>query len=212
MNLHDPQRTLRLGPPPAEARGALILIHGRGGAAADMARLAAALDVTGVTCLLPSATGNTWYPRRFLAPPAENEPFLGSALAVVGEAVERARAAGVPGDRIGLVGFSQGACLALEFAARSPGSWGFVAGLSGACIGPLDTPRPRMDFRGAAVLLACAEEDEHIPLPHVVATADAFERSNARVTRRIVPGSEHRVRAEDLAWIDRQVSAWPTGR
>jgi predicted esterase len=212
MKIHDPARTLLLGPALAGARGALVLVHGRGGSSHDMARLASVLATDGVSCLVPSATGNTWYPRRFLAPPVENEPHLGSALAVIGEAVDRARAAGIPPERIGLAGFSQGACLALEYAGRNPGGWGFVAGLSGARVGPLGTDWPGADFCGAPVLLACAEADDHIPLPHVEATAAAFEAGNARVTRRIVPGSEHRVRPEDLEWVNGQLEAWRTKR
>ena len=134
--LHDPTRVLVAGPPLARARAVTILLHGRGGSADDIASLATVLAIDGLTFLVPEATGHTWYPQRFLAPLAANEPWLGSALGVVATLVAQATAAGVPPDRIAIAGFSQGACLALEFVARTPARYGAAIAFSGGLIGP----------------------------------------------------------------------------
>ena len=133
-SIHSTQDTLRLGAPLAQTAGALILLHGRGSSAEDIAGLARSLKGAPgpLAFLAPNATGGTWYPQRFFVPLADNEPWLSSALGVVDELIGEVRAAGIPFERIGIAGFSQGACLTLEYAARNPRRYGFVAGLSGA--------------------------------------------------------------------------------
>lgn len=205
MHLHDTAHALRFGAPLAKARGAVILVHGRGSSAADIAGLADVFPAGGLAFLAPEATGNTWYPQRFLAPPAQNEPWLSSALGVIGRLVGEAAAAGIPHERIGLVGFSQGACLVLEHAARFPRRYSFVAGLSGALVGPTDTPRTAVDLKQTPVLLACAERDAHIPREHVEHSAAAFSAFNADVTKHIFPGSAHTVFPEEIAWLRERV-------
>lgn len=208
MHLHDVSNTLRFGVPLAQARGAVILVHGRGSSADDIAGLARALPADGLAFLAPEATGNTWYPQRFLAPPEQNEPWLSSALDVVERLVAEALAAGIEPERIGLVGFSQGACLVLEHVARFPRRYGFVAGLSGALIGPTHTPRMAVDLGQMPVLLGCAERDGHIPLEHVEHSAAAFVAFNADVTKQIFPGSAHTVFPEEIAWLRDRVAGW----
>jgi len=110
--------------------------------------------------------------------------------------------------RIGLVGFSQGACLALEYACRHPRRHGLVAGLSGGLIGPLNTPRPPVGLGKTPVLVACAESDAHIPLPYVEETATAFGRAGAVVTKLIFPGSNHTVFPQEIDWLRGQLSGW----
>jgi phospholipase/carboxylesterase len=197
--------TLRIGAPLAEARGAVILIHGRGGSAEDMAGLATVLGTQEIAYLVPEAENGSWYPQRFLAPLATNEPALSHALAVVGGLVAEARAAGLAWEKIALVGFSQGACLALEYATRQPQRYGFVAGLSGALIGPLDVTRARFDLGGTPVLVACAERDAHIPLVHVEHTAAALAAQGARVTKHVFPGAAHTIFPEEIAWLRKAV-------
>jgi phospholipase/carboxylesterase len=208
---HDPSRVLRLGAPLAKARGALILVHGRGASAEDIAGLADALPTDGLAVLAPEATGRSWYPRRFLAPLAENEPWLAGALDVIDTLVAESLAAGVPAERVGLAGFSQGACLVLEYALRRPRRYGFVAGLSGAPVGPLDTPRPAVDLRGTPVLLGCAERDAHIPLEHVEHGANVLRAGRAELTTRIFPGSAHTVFPEEIAWLRERTAALTAG-
>lgn len=208
MQLHDIAHTLRFGAPLAGARGALILVHGRGSSAEDIAGLAGALPADGIAFLAPEATGNTWYPQRFLAPLRQNEPWLGSGLAVVGGLVAEALAAGVPAERVGLIGFSQGACLVLEHAARAARPYGLVAGLSGALIGPIETPREAVDLRRMPVLLGCATRDAHIPLEHVEHSAGVLTAFNADLTKIIFPGSAHTVFPEEIAWLRDRLGTW----
>jgi predicted esterase len=201
LKLHDTQGTLRFGQPLAKARGAVILVHGRGSSANDIAGLADVLKSADLAFLAPAAEGGTWYPQRFFAPLASNEPWLSSALGVIAKLAAEVQAAGLAPERMGLIGFSQGACLSLEFAARHPLRYGFIAGLSGALIGPLDTPRPPGDLRGTPVLLGCAERDPHIPLEYVGRSAEALSAMGADVTKQIFPGASHTVFAEEVEWL-----------
>jgi phospholipase/carboxylesterase len=187
----------------------MILIHGRGSSGEDIAGLADALEVDGFAFLAPSAESGAWYPERFFVPLAQNEPSLSRALGVVEQLVEEIRSAGIPDGRIGLIGFSQGACLALEHAARAGRRYGFVAGLSGGLIGPLETPRPAVNLHGTPVLLGCAEQDAHIPIEFVERSAVVFEAMGAEVTKQIFSGSAHTVFPTEIDWIQRQAAAIP---
>jgi predicted esterase len=201
--LHDPARVLVAGPPLARARAVTILLHGRGGSAEDIASLATVLAIDGLTFLVPEATGHTWYPQRFLAPLAANEPWLGSALDVVAGLVSQAGAAGVPSARIAIAGFSQGACLALEFAARTPARYGAVVAFSGALIGPADEPRPpaagRDSLDGTPVFLGCGDQDGHIPVASVESAARVLRGLGAAVDTRIYPGMGHTINQDEIA-------------
>ncbi len=211
MQLHDATHTLRLGATLAKARGAVILIHGRGSSADDIISLAKAFNSSpDLAYLAPDATNGTWYPNRFLVPPAHNEPWLSSALAVIDTLVAEALAAGIPSERIGIVGFSQGACLALEYAARHPRRYAFVAGLSGALIGPTDNLRETANLCRTPLLIACADRDAHIPLEHVEHSAAALAAFNADVTKQIFPGSTHGVFSEEVEWLRRHASTFAT--
>jgi len=201
MNLHATASTLRFGALLAQARSAILLIHGRGSSAEDIAGLSAVFHAKDIAFLAPEATNNTWYPERFLAPTDRNEPWLSSALVVIDQLVQEARDAGIPDERIGFVGFSQGACLVLEYSVRHPRRRGFIAGLSGALIGPLDTPRATVELKGTPTLLGCAERDAHIPLEHVEHSVRVLEGFGAAVTRQIFPGSAHTIFPEEVAWL-----------
>lgn len=208
MNLHDPSHTLRRGKPLEKASGVLILIHGRGAPAEDIAGLASYLPVDNLAVLAPSARQNTWYPNRFFVPLEENEPWLSSGLALIGSLVEEARAAGIPHERIGIAGFSQGGCLALEYAVRHPRRFGFVAGMSSALIGPAGIDRKKADLLETPVLLACADHDPHIPLPYVEESAGILSRSNAALTKQIFRGYDHTVFPEEIEWLAARISGW----
>jgi phospholipase/carboxylesterase len=207
MKLHGIEDTLRFGAPLGKATGALILIHGRGSSPDDIAGLADHLPAKGIAFLAPAANGGTWYPQRFLMPLEANEPWLSSALGVVGKLSAEVQAAGISPASLGLIGFSQGACLALEFAARNPGRYRLVAGLSGALIGPPDTPRAATDLLQTPVLLGCAERDPHIPVGYVERSALELSRMGADVTKLIFPGGAHSIFPEEIAWLGRHLSA-----
>lgn len=207
MHLHDTNDTLRFGAPLPQATGAVILLHGRGSSAHDIAGLAKAMKSESLAYLAPNATGGTWYPQRFLVSLTQNEPWLSSALGVLDQLVNEVHTAGIPFERIGLAGFSQGACLTLEYVARHPRRYAFAAGLSGALIGPLDTRRASVDLKRTPVLVACAESDAHIPLEFVEKSAATLEALNGDVTKQVYPGSAHTVFLDEVAWLRARVAS-----
>lgn len=190
------------------ARLALVALHGRGGTAEGILDLASQIAGPEVTCLAPRAADGAWYPRSFLSPLADNEPWLSSALETVGHLLARLDEAGFPGGRVVLMGFSQGACLLLEFAARNPRQYGGLIGLSGGLIGPPGTPRSYPGTcDGTPVLLGCSDRDPHIPKERVDETAAVFERMDARVEERIYAGMGHTVNDDEIARARRMVAA-----
>ncbi|HEY3756236.1 MAG TPA: dienelactone hydrolase family protein [Opitutaceae bacterium] len=203
--MHDVGSTLRFGAPLEQARLVLILVHGRGSNPEDMIGLAESLPTGGVHFLAPAAEGGTWYPQRFLEPTEKNEPQLSAALGVIDQLVRETREAGVLTDRIGLIGFSQGACLSLEFAARHPARFAFVAALSGGLIGPFDAPRAAFDLKGTPVLIGCADHDGHIPIEYVERSADILGRSGAKLTKQIYSGYAHTIFPNEIRWLAEQI-------
>jgi predicted esterase len=204
MKIHEGQPVLSDGAPLAEARAVVILLHGRGGSGEDMIGLGLRLAAgrPDVALLAPQALGGTWYPQRFLAPLAQNEPFLSSALGVVASTVDGLVARKFTRERILLAGFSQGACLALEFAARHPQRYGGVAGLSGALIGPPGPPRVLADsLQDTPIFLGCSDTDFHIPVESVHASAAAFRQAHADVTERIYPRMAHTVNEDEISAV-----------
>jgi len=196
---HRGRPVLAAGRPLGEADAAMILVHGRGGSAEDMLGLAAELRRPELAYLAPQAAGHTWYPFSFLAPLEQNEPGLSSGLEVLADLGAHLEQAGVPAERIVLLGFSQGACLSLEFAARNARRWGGIVALSGGLIGPPGTPRSYAgSFDGAPVFLGCSDRDPHIPKERVDESAQIFERMGATVTERIYPGLGHTVNEDEL--------------
>jgi predicted esterase len=177
----------------------VLLIHGRGGSAADIIGLADELRLDDVLFLAPQAAGNTWYPYSFLTPMDQNEPGLSSGLRGIKNLVDRLARDGFDASRIGMIGFSQGACLALEFAARNAQRYAAVVGLSGGLIGPPGTPRNYPgSFVGTPVFLGCSDVDPHIPLERVHETAGVFRAMNATVDERIYRGMGHTINEDEI--------------
>jgi predicted esterase len=196
---HGGQPVLRQGPQGPSARLAVILVHGRGGSAGDMMNLADELGADDIGWVAPEAAGHTWYPYSFLSPIERNEPGITSGLKVLGGLVEELRAAGIPTERIGVMGFSQGACLSLEFAARHAARYAAVIGLSGGLIGPPGTPREYSgSLAGAPVFLGCSDIDAHIPVERVHESAEIFRKMGAQVDERIYRGMGHTVNRDEL--------------
>ncbi len=153
----------RHGAPLGRARGVVLILHGRGASADSILDLADAFALPDLCFLAPQAPGNTWYPLPFIAPLAANEPHLSRALATTAGILEHLEVAGVPAGKIGICGFSQGACLASETAIRNPRAYGAVIGYSGGYIGPLGPQREEAaSLAGARVFLGCSDVDPHI--------------------------------------------------
>ncbi len=181
-----------------KAHAAMILAHGRGATAEDIMTIAAELKHPGFAYLAPQAAGNAWYPHPFTAPIETNEPYLSSALQVLEDLLAKVEAS-VPANRVILLGFSQGACLTLEFAARHARRHGGVVGLSGGLIGPDGTPRDYPgSFDGTPIFLGCSDVDPHIQTHRVLEAADVFKRMGAQVTARLYPGMGHTVNQDEL--------------
>ena len=199
LPLHQGQPLARAGQALDQAQAALILLHGRGATAPSILLLAEELYHPAYAYLAPQAANNTWYPYTFLAPMQQNEPWLSSALARVGELVAEVEAAGVPAERIVLGGFSQGACLASEFMARNARRYGGLLAFSGGLIGPPGTPRTYAgSLDGTPVFLGCSDVDPHIPKARVEETAAVLEALGAQVTMRLYPGMGHTINTSEI--------------
>jgi len=193
---------IRAGAPIGAARTAMILVHGRGATAEGMLALADALAMPDVAYFAPQARSGSWYPRSFMAPISENEPHLGNALKTLSDLVDGLERQGVPSERVVLAGFSQGACLALEFAARNARRYGGVVGLSGGLIGPEDTPRNYTGaLAGTPVFLGCSDVDFHIPLARVHESAEVLSRLGGNVTKKIYPGMAHTIVEDEIEHV-----------
>jgi predicted esterase len=199
---------LAAGERPERARAVVLACHGRGAGAADIIGVAGELAVPGVAFLAPEAPGRSWYPNSFLAPIPSNEPWLSSALSWIGELVSGLETMGVPADRVVLLGFSQGACLALEYAARNARRYGAVVGWSGGLIGPPGTPRDYPgSLSGTPVFLGCSDVDPHIPAERVRETAEVLRRLGGEVDMRLYPGLGHTVNEDELEAARQLVTA-----
>ena len=185
-----------------DASAAMILLHGRGASARSILGLANELAVQDVAYLAPQADQRSWYPHSFMASLDDNEPHLSSALQCLDATIAHITEAGLPKEQIMLLGFSQGACLATEYAARNAQRYGGVVGLSGGLIGPEDT-----DFAydgtldGTPVFLGCSDQDPYIPLERVEETAAVLRQMSAKVTKRIYEGMAHTTNEDELKHV-----------
>lgn len=209
------------GAPLEEARAVVILVHGRGASAMNILTLADSFDRTDIAYLAPQASGGTWYPHSFLVPLPLNEPALSDALAAMGRTCAVATNAGIDPTRIVLMGFSQGACLSLEFAARNPRRYGGVVAFSGGLIGNGQIPGvdppvdKRFDYTGwldsTPVFLGCSDVDPHIPLQRVLDSADVLEKLGGDVTRRVYRGMAHTINDDEIAFADSMLNTVGAG-
>jgi phospholipase/carboxylesterase len=206
---HAGQPIVREGVPLAAACGAVIMVHGRGAAPRNILTLVPALEQPDLAYLAPAAAGGTWYPLSFMAPIEQNEPGIRSGISVVHALIEEALHAGLPPERIMLLGFSQGACLAATAALRRPSRYGGVMILTGGLIGPPGTRWAETgDFGGTPVFLGCSDTDSHVPESRVRESAAVFERMGAQVTLRIYPGMGHLVNEDEVDFARGLLQTW----
>jgi predicted esterase len=209
MNQSDPHAgrpVLSAGEPLQSANAAMIMLHGRGANAADILGLAQVIDRPALAYLAPDAAGNVWYQNSFMTPAVRGEPHLASALKTVQRMIDLVNAAAIPTERVALLGFSQGGCLALEFAARNPRRYGAVFGLSAGLIGDKIAPS---DYSGSLgntpVFMGCSDVDPFIPLERVEQTAAIMKGLGAEVTLRTYPGAAHTIVSDEVEQIRRLV-------
>lgn len=201
---HALGKILHAGQPLDQASLAIVLLHGRGGSAADILSLANAFDVPKMAFLAPEANGSSWYPLSFLAPREANEPYLSSALQQVGRVIQTIETAGLTRDRIVVCGFSQGACLATEYVASEPARYASLIAFTGGLIGPPGgiTHHPDLysgtELAGTPALLSSGDPDPHVPWVRVEESAAVLRSMGANVTLKRYPGRPHTISAEEL--------------
>ncbi|HST62158.1 MAG TPA: alpha/beta fold hydrolase [Longimicrobium sp.] len=199
---HQGQRVVTAGAPLGHAKGAVVMVHGRGASPESILTLAPPLDRPEFAYLAPAAAGGAWYPNRFMAPIPSNEPGITSGMQAIADVLAQVEAAGIPPERTVLLGFSQGACLSLEYAARNARRYGGVATLSGGLIGPEGTPRDYAgSLDGTPVFLGCSDVDFHIPAARVEQSAQIIAQLGGDVTLRLYPGMGHTVNDDEIAHV-----------
>ena len=165
-------------------------------------RLARLVDRPGMAFLAPDAAGHVWYQSPFMSPGVRRDPGLPSALALIQRLIAAAGEAGVPPERVALLGFSQGACLSLEYAARNPRRYGAVLALSGGLIGETIAAGDYAgSLDGTPVFLGCSDVDPFIPLARVQETAAIMEGLSGAVTLRIYPNAAHTIVNDEIDHI-----------
>src|SRR2546421_5846508 len=196
---HQGQPVLSAGESLDRASAAMVLLHGRGATAEDILELAAEFKQGGFVYLAPQAAQHSWYPNSFLTPMPGNEPGLSSGLAVIAALLAQLAGAGIPTERTMLLGFSQGACLMLEFAARNARRYGGLVGLSGGLIGPEGTPRNYGgSLEGTPGFLGCSDSEFHIPRERVEQSAAVFQQLGGNVTAKLYPRMGHTVNRDEI--------------
>lgn len=182
----------------------LIMVHGRGGSAEDILSLASYLDVKDFTLLAPQATNNTWYPYSFLAPPSQNEPWLSSALHLLKQLLDELTGKGIPTENMYFLGFSQGACLTLEFLTRNANKYGGVIAFTGGLIGDrIYNENYKGDFQNTAVFIGSSDPDPHVPVERVYATTNILKSRNAVVTEKIYSNMGHTINQDEIEHANR---------
>ncbi len=203
QDIHANTSVLRRGTPLEEASVAVIMLHGRGSSPQDILSLVDYLPREGVTYLAPTATYATWYPQRFVVPRAQNEPHLSSAMGAVARALASVSEAGIAPEKTVLLGFSQGACLALDYAAHHPKRYGGLVGLSGGLIGTdQEIGNYEGSLEGTPVFLGCSDVDFHIPLGRVQVTTTHLIAMGASVEERIYPNFGHSVNEDEIGAVN----------
>lgn len=203
-NMH--QKDIRLaGNKASETSRAMIMLHGRGAPAEDILGLADVLNVAGFALVAPQATNHTWYPYSFLVPPPQNEPWLSSALQLVTEIVNDLTMHGIKHENIFFSGFSQGACLTLEFVARNARRWGGVVAFTGGLIGDRIYPDNYSgDFDGTPIFVGTSDPDPHVPVDRVKESTRILTHMGASVEEKIYPNLGHSISQDEI----RRANEW----
>jgi len=187
-----------------DATRVMIMLHGRGASADDILSLAEHFKVQDFALIAPQATNHTWYPYSFLAPPSENEPWLSSALSIVKEIVTEVNAKGIKSENIYFAGFSQGACLTLEFVTRNATKYGGVIAFTGGLIGDkINADNYSGDFSGTNIFIGTSDPDPHVPVTRVNDSIAVLEKMNAKVTTKIYPNMGHTINQDEINIVNK---------
>lgn len=182
---------------------ALIMIHGRGGAAQDIMGLAEYLKVNDYLLLGPEAEQNTWYPHSFIAPIISNQPNLDMALELIGEAVQIANEKGIENENIYFLGFSQGACLTLEYTSRNAKKYGGIVAFTGGLIGEkLHPDHYTGNFDGTKVFIGTSDPDFHVPVERVQESSKLMRELGAQVEEKIYPNMGHTISQDEIKIVN----------
>lgn len=204
---HGAAGVLTTGAEISSAAAAMIMIHGRGATAEGILDLAQYFNNEQIAYIAPQAAGNVWYPYSFLAPTIHNEPGLSSSLQLISDLVDHVVRSGIADEKIMILGFSQGACLALEWSARTARNLSAVFGLSGGLIGEsVDRTRYTGNVKNTFVFLGCSDVDFHIPKERVIETARVFESMGANVSMNLYPNMAHTVSQDEIDVISNHLS------
>ncbi|MCE7063785.1 alpha/beta hydrolase [Dyadobacter sp. CY326] len=205
MYTHNKQ-VITSGKPVSEAKKAIIMLHGRGGSADDIASLSRVLNINEMAIFAPQATNSSWYPYSFMAPTVQNQPALDSALNIVDQVVKDIEAAGISAENIYFAGFSQGACLTLEYTTRNAKRYGGIIAFTGGLIGQeLDEANYDGDFAGTPVFISTGDPDPHVPVSRVKESIAILERLNAFVTFAIYPGRQHTISSPEIQLANKNI-------
>ena len=197
---------IKAGQPLTSQSKVLILLHGRGATAEDILSLSHYLNVKDFALLAPQATNNSWYPQSFLSPTAQNEPWLSSALSIINKVVEDVLSNGVIEQHIYFAGFSQGACLTLEYITRNARKYGGAVAFTGGLIGDkLYTDNYAGDFQQTPVFIGTSDPDPHVPVQRVLATEAQLKKMNANVQVKVYPNMGHTINDDEIKWANELV-------
>jgi phospholipase/carboxylesterase len=198
MYRHSKQ-VITAGTPAEQAKKAIVMLHGRGASASGIVSLKDHLELDDYAIFAPQAAEHSWYPYSFMAPVENNQPALDSALEVIGELVDDIKQKGIAQENIYFLGFSQGACLTLEYTGRNAGQYGGIIAFTGGLIGQeLIKENYKGDFNNTPVLITTGDPDPHVPVSRVNESVEVLKELNAKVTLKIYKGRQHTISGEEL--------------
>lgn len=189
-----------------KAKRVMLLLHGRGATAEDILSLTQYLHTEDTHIIAPQATHNSWYPNSFMAPVKQNQPWLQSALDMLKEIIIGIQQAGIKSEQIYIVGFSQGACLSLEFAAQNAMKFGGVVAFTGGLIGEAVNPdNYNGNFEKTKVFIGNSDHDPHVPLIRSKESKKIMESLGADVTLKVYPGMGHTINEDEINWVNQTI-------
>jgi phospholipase/carboxylesterase len=208
-NLHLFENTIFEGASLEDAKSAIIMTHGRGDDSSKMKELVKSLNIADDTAIVfPIATNNTWYPKGFMEDWSENQPWLDSALENLATIFKHLNDQGISNDKIFVLGFSQGACLNLEYTTRNAQKYAGIAVLSGGLIGPhIEKSYYSGDFQGTEIFIGCSNIDHHIPEHRLHESEEVVAPIGAKVDKRVYEGMDHIICEDEIQKVNEMLTS-----